>query len=119
TRPPPRPPLFPYTTLFRSRVSRRPAGPGEYEITAVVPPCLNVGDYVVGVWLGTSYETFLDDPAVATLRLEGSISNRPERLVELPLEWTHKDSGAGVGAASDSQENSWTKWASDSTSPSD
>jgi ABC-2 type transport system ATP-binding protein/lipopolysaccharide transport system ATP-binding protein len=72
-------------------------GPGEYEVNAVIPACLNIGDYVVGVWLGTSYETFLDDPAVATLRLEGSTSDRPERLVELPLKWTHHEAGVGTG----------------------
>jgi ABC-type polysaccharide/polyol phosphate transport system ATPase subunit len=107
-----------FDEMWSDRVARRPAGPGEYEVTAVIPPCLNVGDYVVGVWLGTSYETFLDDPAVATLRLEGSVSDRPERLVELPLEWTHRDTGAGASAASDSQEDSWTKAASGPKSPS-
>ncbi|HEY5987665.1 MAG TPA: hypothetical protein VIV12_15015, partial [Streptosporangiaceae bacterium] len=82
------------------------------EVSAVIPPCLNVGDYVVGVWLGTSYETFLDDPAVATLRLEGSNRNRPERLVELPLTWTHQDTGAGTIGASHAQQGKWTKLAS-------
>jgi hypothetical protein len=86
-----------FDEMWSDRVAGRPTGPGEYEVNAVIPPCLNVGDYVVGVWLGTTYETFLDDPAVATLRLEGSTSDRPERLVELPLTWTHQDAGVGTG----------------------
>jgi len=90
-----------FDEMWSDRVARRPAGPGVYEVRAVVPPFLNVGDYVVGVWLGTTYETFLDDPAVATLRLEGSTSNRPGRLVELPLEWTHKEAVAGANGISD------------------
>lgn len=101
-----------FDEMWSDKVAQRPAGPGEYEVSAVIPPCLNVGDYVVGVWLGTSYETFLDDPAVATLRLEGSNRNRPERLVELPLTWTHQDTGAGTIGASHAQQGKWTKLAS-------
>jgi ABC-type polysaccharide/polyol phosphate transport system ATPase subunit len=103
-----------FDEMWSDKVSQRPAGPGEFEVSAVVPPSLNVGDYVVGVWLGTNYETFLDDPAVATLRLEGSTRNRPGRLVELPLTWTHQVTGAGAIDIGTTQRNPWTKSASKS-----
>src|SRR2546425_9558993 len=35
-RPPPRPPLFPYTTPFRSRVSRRALLKGEIQLTSLI-----------------------------------------------------------------------------------
>jgi ABC-2 type transport system ATP-binding protein/lipopolysaccharide transport system ATP-binding protein len=107
-----------FDEMWSDRVARRPTGPGEYEVSAVVPPCLNVGDYLVGVWLGTSYEAFFDDPAVATLRLEGSTSDRPGRLVELPLEWTHEQTGPGASGSGNIQGGSWARSASNSTSPS-
>jgi len=107
-----------FDEMWSDQVARRPTGPGEYEVTAVVPPCLNVGDYLVGVWLGTSYETFFDDPAVATLRLEGSTCNRPARLVELPLKWTHEQAGPDANGSGNIQGGSWAKSARNPTSPS-
>jgi ABC-type polysaccharide/polyol phosphate transport system ATPase subunit len=107
-----------FDEMWSDQVAQRPAGPGEYEVTAVVPPSLNVGDYVVGVWLGTTYETFIEDPAVATLRLEGSISNRPGRLVELPIKWTHTETGNATNGASSTQLDAWTKLASGPKYPS-
>jgi len=107
-----------FDEMWSDRVAGRPVGPGEYEVSAVIPPCLNVGDYVVGVWLGTSYETFLDDPAVAALRLEGSTSDRPERLVELPLKWTHQDAGVGTGGINNTGGDSWTELNKSSKLPS-
>jgi len=58
---------------------------GALRATLVVPPLLNVGEFAVGVWLGTSYEEFIDEPAVATFSLHGSDQNRPERVLTLNL----------------------------------
>jgi ABC-2 type transport system ATP-binding protein/lipopolysaccharide transport system ATP-binding protein len=49
---------------------------------------LNVGEYVIGVWFGTDYEAFAEEPMAARLALEGSVKGRPERLVELCLPWS-------------------------------
>jgi ABC-type polysaccharide/polyol phosphate transport system ATPase subunit len=65
----------------------RPNDPGEYLARLLVPPLLNVGEYVVGIWLGTSYETILQEPTVARFRLEGDVQDRPKRSVVLKLPW--------------------------------
>jgi ABC-type polysaccharide/polyol phosphate transport system ATPase subunit len=74
--------------MWSDTVDDRPSEPGDYEVTATFPPALNVGDYTIGVWIGTSYETFVDEGAAAGVRLEGSVKDRPERLVELHIPWT-------------------------------
>jgi ABC-type polysaccharide/polyol phosphate transport system ATPase subunit len=61
--------------------------PGTYTVHISVPPLLNVGDYRVGFWAGTAYETLLWEPGAASFRLEGSARGRPERLVALLLPW--------------------------------
>jgi ABC-type polysaccharide/polyol phosphate transport system ATPase subunit len=38
--------------------------PQEIEATLTVPPLLPAGDYVLGVWIGSSYETFLEQEAL-------------------------------------------------------
>jgi ABC-type polysaccharide/polyol phosphate transport system ATPase subunit len=65
----------------------RPNDPGEYLARIVIPPLLNVGEYVVGVWLGTAYETLLQEQTVARFRLEGDVQDRPKRSVVLGLPW--------------------------------
>src|SRR5919106_223041 len=65
----------------------RPDRPGTYTVHISVPPVLNVGEYRVGIWAGTAYETILFQPAAATFRLEGSSKGRPERAVALFLRW--------------------------------
>jgi ABC-type polysaccharide/polyol phosphate transport system ATPase subunit len=65
----------------------RPDQPGTYTVHISVPPVLNVGEYRVGIWAGTAYETILFQPAAATFRLEGSSKGRPERAVALFLRW--------------------------------
>ena len=74
--------------MWSDTVDDRPSEPGDYEVTAAIPPALNVGDYTIGVWIGTSYETFVDESAAAGVRLEGSVKDRPERLVELRVPWS-------------------------------
>ena len=34
--------------------------PGEYEVQLTLPPILAAGDYALGVWLGTAYDTLFD-----------------------------------------------------------
>jgi ABC-type polysaccharide/polyol phosphate transport system ATPase subunit len=65
----------------------RPGDPGTYVARLKVPPVLNVGEYVVGVWIGTRYDTFLEEVAAARIRLEGDVKGRPRRLVDLQLPW--------------------------------
>ena len=65
---------------------RRPAG--RYRLRLAVPPVLNTGDYTVGLWVGSPYETFVWADTAATFRLEGSTQGRPERALQLGLEWS-------------------------------
>jgi ABC-type polysaccharide/polyol phosphate transport system ATPase subunit len=65
----------------------RPNEVGEYLARLEIPPLLNVGEYVVGVWVGTRYDTFLQESTVARFRLEGDVQNRPNRSVVLKLPW--------------------------------
>jgi ABC-type polysaccharide/polyol phosphate transport system ATPase subunit len=67
---------------------RRPNDPGQYVARLDIPPVLNVGEYVVGVWIGTMYETLLDHPTALAFRLEGNRDDRPKRVVVLGLPWT-------------------------------
>jgi ABC-type polysaccharide/polyol phosphate transport system ATPase subunit len=65
----------------------RPSEPGEYVARLVIPPVLNAGEYVVGVWFGSTYETILQEPAATRFRLEGDVHDRPKRSVVLGLPW--------------------------------
>jgi ABC-type polysaccharide/polyol phosphate transport system ATPase subunit len=38
--------------------------PAEFEARVTLPPLLPVGDFVLGVWIGSSYETFLEEEAL-------------------------------------------------------
>jgi ABC-type polysaccharide/polyol phosphate transport system ATPase subunit len=68
-------------------VAQRPTEPGAYVAQLGIPPVLNVDDYVVGVWLGTVYDTFVRDTAACRFRLEGDVKGRPRRVVDLGLPW--------------------------------
>jgi ABC-type polysaccharide/polyol phosphate transport system ATPase subunit len=65
----------------------RPATPGEYELTLKVPPVLVPGEYRIGLWVGTRYETMLYERVTTSFRLAGSQKGRRERVVELLLPW--------------------------------
>jgi ABC-type polysaccharide/polyol phosphate transport system ATPase subunit len=65
----------------------RPNDPAEYVARLQVPPLLNVGDYTVGVWIGTRYDTFVQETALRRFRLEGDVRGRPRRIVSLELPW--------------------------------
>jgi len=62
-----------------------PLTAGDHQFTLDLPPVLNVGQHVVGVWIGTSTADLVDDPAVATFELFGSTRGRPGRAVVLDL----------------------------------
>jgi ABC-type polysaccharide/polyol phosphate transport system ATPase subunit len=59
--------------------------PGTYSAELSVPPVLNVGDFTVGLWIGTMHEDFVHEPAVVSFTLNGGTWDRPERLVALGL----------------------------------
>jgi ABC-type polysaccharide/polyol phosphate transport system ATPase subunit len=61
--------------------------PGRYVARLEVPAILNAGDYVVAVWFGTAYETFIWEAAVRRFRLEGDVKTRPHRAIALGLPW--------------------------------
>jgi ABC-type polysaccharide/polyol phosphate transport system ATPase subunit len=61
--------------------------PGRYVARLEVPAVLNAGDYVVAVWFGTAYETFIWEAAVRRFRLEGDVKTRPHRAIALGLPW--------------------------------
>ena len=61
---------------------------GRYRLRLTVPPILNAGDYTVGLWVGTPYETLVWAESVLTFRLEGSTQGRPERAIQLGLRWS-------------------------------
>ncbi len=65
----------------------RASGPGRYVARLEVPPVLNAGEYVVAVWFGTAYETFVWEGAARRFRLEGDVKTRPHRAVALGLPW--------------------------------
>ena len=65
----------------------RPDRAGTYTVRLAVPPVLNAGEYQIGVWAGSAYETLLLQPVASAFRLEGSLKGRPKRAVELLLDW--------------------------------
>jgi hypothetical protein len=58
---------------------------GKHQVTLDLPPVLNVGPHVVGVWIGTASRDLLNEPAAASFELLGSNQKRPERAVVLNL----------------------------------
>ena len=73
----------------------RPNDPAEYIARLQVPPLLNVGDYTVGVWIGTRYDTFVQETALRRFRLEGDVRGRPRRIMSLELPWEVSREGQG------------------------
>jgi ABC-2 type transport system ATP-binding protein/lipopolysaccharide transport system ATP-binding protein len=60
--------------------------PGRYRARLTVPAFLPTGQYTVGVWIGTAYETMLEETPL-TIRLDGPPRRRPNRVLDLPLAW--------------------------------
>jgi ABC-2 type transport system ATP-binding protein/lipopolysaccharide transport system ATP-binding protein len=71
--------------------------PGRHQLTLDIPPVLNVGSHVVGVWIGTSTMDLIDEPAAASFDLLGSDRKRPERAVVLDLPFRRTEAPDGVG----------------------
>jgi ABC-type polysaccharide/polyol phosphate transport system ATPase subunit len=61
--------------------------PGRYAVSLTLPPLLMPGEYLVNVWIGTPYETFVWEHAAARLRLEGGHQARPDRLIHTQGTW--------------------------------
>lgn len=60
---------------------------GEYVARLTIPPLLNSGDYVVGVWFGTDFEQFAWAEQAVSFHLEGPTNGRPDRVLQLRLPW--------------------------------
>jgi ABC-2 type transport system ATP-binding protein/lipopolysaccharide transport system ATP-binding protein len=60
---------------------------GDYVARLTIPPVLNVGEYLIGLWMGTAYETLLEEMTAGRIRLEGDAKGRPDRVVDLGLPW--------------------------------
>jgi ABC-type polysaccharide/polyol phosphate transport system ATPase subunit len=73
----------------------RPNEPAEYVARLQIPPLLNVGEYTVGVWIGTRYDTFVQETALRRFRLEGDVKGRPRRIMSLDLPWDVRRVGEG------------------------
>lgn len=65
----------------------RDSSAGSYVARLEVPPVLNAGDYVVAIWFGTVFETFVWEGAARRFRLEGDVKTRPHRAIALGLPW--------------------------------
>lgn len=61
---------------------------GEFIAQIVVPPVLAVDEYVAGFWLGSQYEDFFYEDDALRFRLHGRDHGRPNRIVNLGLEWS-------------------------------
>jgi ABC-2 type transport system ATP-binding protein/lipopolysaccharide transport system ATP-binding protein len=61
--------------------------PGHYAVSLTLPPLLMPGEYLVNVWIGTTYETFVWEHSAARLRLEGSHQARPDRIISSQGTW--------------------------------
>ncbi|MBM7804173.1 ABC-2 type transport system ATP-binding protein/lipopolysaccharide transport system ATP-binding protein [Geodermatophilus bullaregiensis] len=59
--------------------------PGAYCADLAVPPLLNVGEFSVGLWIGTAQEDLVHEPAAGSFTLGGSGHDRPDRLLVLRL----------------------------------
>ncbi len=58
---------------------------GRHRAALAVPPVLNVGNFTVGLWVGTAHEEFIAEPVVTSFTLHGSDLGRPQRTVVLEL----------------------------------
>jgi ABC-type polysaccharide/polyol phosphate transport system ATPase subunit len=65
---------------------------GEYDAQLTIPPILPVGDYVLGIWMGTHYDETLLHEEVMKFRVEARPDDRQEwierpRVVQPPVVW--------------------------------
>jgi ABC-2 type transport system ATP-binding protein/lipopolysaccharide transport system ATP-binding protein len=65
-----------------------PLGVGRFTVRMQVPPVLNVGNFSIGVWMGTGFEELFWRDGVVVFRLEGDTQARTERLLQLGVPWS-------------------------------
>ena len=65
----------------------RPGHEGTYQARLEIPGVLNVGEYVVGLWIGDPYETYVHEMTLRSFHVTGDAHNRPNRAVALGLPW--------------------------------
>ena len=73
--------------------------PGRHRVSLTLPPLLMPGEYLVNVWIGTTYETLVWEHSAARLRLEGSSQARPDRLLAAQGSWAVTASSASAAGA--------------------
>lgn len=78
--------------------------PGAYCAELSVPPVLNVGDYTIGVWFGTSAHDVLYEPAAMSFTLGGPTQDRPDRLLVLGLPFVIQPTGLTAAPGVDQDE---------------
>jgi ABC-type polysaccharide/polyol phosphate transport system ATPase subunit len=66
--------------------STRASKPGRYLARLEIPPVLAAGEYVIGVWVGSAYETLIHEVTAQRIRLDG-IAQRKKRVIQLGLSW--------------------------------
>ena len=74
--------------------------PGEFVARIAIPPVLAVGEYVAGLWLGSSYEAMFYEDDVLRFRLDGRDHGRPNRVVALGLAWDVRPAGTASSVSS-------------------
>jgi ABC-type polysaccharide/polyol phosphate transport system ATPase subunit len=62
--------------------------PGRYRVACRLPAVLAPGEYVISVWLGTSYEEIEVHDDVLGFFVEGDDMGRKRRLIKLSTDWT-------------------------------
>ncbi|MGR7024934.1 ABC transporter ATP-binding protein [Geodermatophilus sp. URMC 62] len=63
-------------------------GPGLHCAELAIPPILNVGEFVLGLWFGTSTTDLVHEPTALTFTLSGNDADRPDRLFAMNLPFT-------------------------------
>jgi ABC-type polysaccharide/polyol phosphate transport system ATPase subunit len=72
--------------------------PQEYEASLTIPPVLPAGEYVTRCWIGSTYETVVDERHALGFRLWPRPEERTavlagDRLVQPPVEWRMRQIG--------------------------
>jgi ABC-type polysaccharide/polyol phosphate transport system ATPase subunit len=70
-------------------------GPGVHCAELAIPPVLNVGEFVLGLWFGTATEDLIHEPTALTFTLGGNNQDRPDRLLALNLPFAVRRVGEG------------------------
>ncbi len=74
--------------------------PGEFVVRVVIPPVLAVDEYVAGFWMGSRYEEMFYEDDVLRFRLDGRDHGRPNRVIDLGLDWSLQPVGEQAPAPS-------------------